>query len=245
MIDYRHRESGLSRVGHEWNRVVAGAAYDQCRWRDQNVGEDEMRVERIQSRPGLCQRGRGETRQIAIEIALPGRAGALTWCMHDDRSTQIGRTLHDRRNGEGVRSTEVIEQRARCLECDRLRHRLYEDIDRSVAAQAQTPQRVVIGTRVVVEKLGNAGGDHLLRDFADVRLQAAAAHATQRPAVVFDEELGPRPPIGRAGDVDNGRESGAASERSEMKDAADDLGRFPPMFHERDSDLRTVYRPWN
>ena len=70
MIDDGHRESGVGRVGHERHRVVAGAADDQRRWRDQHVGEHEMRVERVERDRAWAIAAR-RARQIAIETRCP------------------------------------------------------------------------------------------------------------------------------------------------------------------------------
>ena len=232
VIDHRHAEADVGRVRDERPRVVAGAAHDEVRRRHQRFGEGArllpganrlLRLSGVvfRSRATLLLRGGVDRRRQ--HAAFRGENAPACIRPFEDRGEC------ERRVG-AKRRLERREDRER----GRRRGRLHEDVDRSVAAEAEAPDRSIVGTCVVVQQPGNAGPDRVERVLAHVGFEAAAADAAARPAVVFDEELGARPPVGGAHDADNGRERSPAAAGGKGSETSEEIpGLFPALHSSR------------
>ena len=203
VIDQRHVESGLERQRRERPRVVARSEDAQHRRRLQRVDEDR-----------------------AFD---PG--GARGWT---DRRSPGVRAFDHGRDREGLRGLEsaVRVHQLQGLRRGKLRtDRLHEDVDRAFAAEAETPDRLVVGPGVVMEQARAALAQQHQRVFPDIGLEAAAADPAARVAALFDEELRAGSPIRRTVDADHGRDGRALAGIRQADHAFEDRGRFAPPLH--------------
>ena len=171
MIHHGHGKPGLGCAGDQRTRIVPGAAHDQRWWRLEHFSKD-----------GVSAVGRDTGTRVS------------QWA-EDRRVTDTRRTMDDRPDRDRGGTLQTRAELAQHLECASISGGLNENVDRAVAAEAETPHSLIVDARVVVEQLRGAGLDDAQRDLANVRFETSPAHATQRSPVVFDEEFGAGPAV--------------------------------------------------
>ena len=101
--------------------------------------------------------------------------------------------------------------------------RLHEDLQRPVAAESPTPDRLVVGGKVEVDQAGALAGHHFLGFPFDVVVQAAAADVADEVAALGDEQTGAGPAVGGTTGSHDGGQSHLLSPSAHLLDGAQDI----------------------
>src|SRR6185295_189090 len=166
----------------------------------------------------------------AVDLLAAEGAGERTAETHREHRARSLAVEHGGDRERGV-ARQKLAQSLRHRRERALGRRLHEDVDQTVATEAEAPDHVLVAARAVVAEAGHPGFEHGPRDLAHVRFEAAAADAAERRPRVLDQELGPRPAVGGARDAHHGREGRPPPSPLELGDPGEDLRRFLPVVH--------------
>ena len=117
-----------------------------------------------------------------------------------------------------------------------------EDVDGALATEPHSPDRLLVRTGIVVQQARRALADHVQRARADVGLQAPAADASGRAAVLGCQEFRAGPPVGRAGDAHHRGYGRAHACGSQTRRLVEDGCGLVPMLHEDPRNQGGFYR---
>src|SRR5712692_6901055 len=207
VIDHGHLKAHLVRQRCERPRVVSRAEDQQRRRRLEHVHEEGVR-------PAL------------LHAALAPR-----WSRGDLHAAEA-RTLDRGLDDEWLRQAERRSARQKIARRgERLRlGPLHENVHGSLAAKAESPDRLLVGARLIMEQPRVAAVEQLQRVLAHVGFEAPTADAAGSAAVALDQELGAGPAIRRAGDPHHGRECGPFT-FGELRQTVEDGCGLVPVFH--------------
>lgn len=227
VVHHRDLESVLPREAGERHRVVPGAEDEEARRRPQHV--DERIAHAL--RPGIALEQRsGAARQGKIRFRRPAGAAQDTPGQHQGAPLAGARQQRDGRVGNaGAR--QLVHLLSGAFHEGGV-DALDVDVHGPFAPEPEAPERLLVAAGVVVQETVRRAADDLQRLRADVRLQASAAHAPARVAARFDEELGARTPVGRAGDLHHRRHRCGASLCGQLREPIEDQCSLHPMLHE-------------
>ena len=225
MIDHRDLETCLQGEGSERAGVIAGAEDVQVGRRIEDLDE-EARIAHLFD-AGVFRfdpaARNGERVPAGVEAALdlPARDGERPSLVRSGEEGAEAETnvLRAERSGRAARIAQELRTRA-----------LNEHLDRALAAEAHPPDGFFVGARLVAEQARLTGLDRLQGVGADVALEASAAHAASRVAVLLDEKLGAGAAIGGAVDSDDGGEGGVAAGFGDPRQPIEDRTRLAPML---------------
>jgi len=171
----------------------------------------------------------GALRQVAIELRRSRASDQGTAGQH--QGLALERTANDGDRGERHAGCgELAHLLAGCIDpagADALE----VHVDGALAAETQTPQRLFVGARVVMQHPAGTAAQHFEGEGADVVLQAPPADAALHRSVFFDEELRAGTAIRRAGNPHHGGQRSAVTGTDQLRESIEDRGGFDPVLH--------------
>jgi hypothetical protein len=219
VVDDGHVPPELRRERRDGDRVRPAPADDEPHGRRHHLERDvHAAVLAREAAPARRERVAGVRRRVGERAAVPPVAGHVGVGAREEQRVRA----HGRRAGcrapcravdahdggehaRGVGAERACEQR-RHRRPARRRERLEEHLDQPVAAEAEPPDRVVVGARVVRDDVGAPVGVHAARVLGEVGLEAAAAHQPHGRPVDAHEHARADAAVARADDADHGGE---------------------------------------